>query len=106
MTIHDKIYFVKDVQLKFYRMASNVLNTMKYERLLDNKELVKDAQEQKTVYKKQLVWWNVTFMSYIHLTAIYGLYLSFQVKYWTILWCMYFIHFYYSTMPIYKNHAV
>jgi hypothetical protein len=60
---------------------------IKTEKSINNKASTKELD--KTDYKQKIVWRSVIFFSYIHLAGLYGLYVFFRVKYWSVIWCMY-----------------
>ena len=71
-------------------MALNMTNAslevlLKDEALKDESQVIKDLKE-KPKFIRQIIWRNVIALSYLHLGALYGVYLSFtSAKFMTIL---------------------
>ncbi|KAL6268608.1 hypothetical protein P5V15_001740 [Pogonomyrmex californicus] len=68
-------------------MTATILETS----VIKSKESINDKVPAKELYnsnyKWKIVWKNVVIFAYVHLAAIYGLYLCFfKAKYWTIIW--------------------
>lgn len=76
-----------------YSMLSDLskISATKAGKSINDKALPKKSY--KTDYKWKIVWKNVFIFSYIHLAAIYGIYMAcLHAKYWSVLWCMYHIY--------------
>lgn len=66
---------------------------MELEEPINNEVPTQKLQKQKVFYEWRIVWKNIAIFLYIHLAAIYGLYvICFQAKRWTIIWGKYIIY--------------
>ena len=86
-----KVMLYKDIY-NVYLTHSMLSNLSKISAItgksINDKALMKESY--KTDYKWEIVWKNVIIFTYIHLAAIYGMYMAcWHVKYWSILWCTY-----------------
>lgn len=68
---------------------------MKFKEIV-NKGMAEEKESHKVNYEWKIVWRNVIIFIYIHLAAIYGLYLTFRyANLLTFMWCTYlFMSFY------------